>query len=166
VDDTEAKGLPAAPGGDAVEAGSGPGAGGIGGWDHPAYLLLAWSELRERRFGEAVARVRAAIAPAHAHATLTLAWARLVDAAISCGGAGADLAAFLALHPRLADPALIHQHYSPERLASPHARRVYVLPDRAPLPSGSDRSERPDPSDPAGASGASGDEGTKSVSSP
>ena len=126
-----------------------------GAWDHAAFLRVAWSALRERSFDDGIRRIREHLSPAAAHATLCLAWARLVDAALA-GPGGGDLAEFLAAHPRLSDPDLVHQHYSPERIQSERARREFVLPDRLPLPARSD----------ARFARALRDEGTKSVSSP
>lgn len=112
---------------------------------HEAYLAVVWSELRERRFPEAIGRIRAARVPGAEHATRALAWARLVDAAIARGGAGADLDAFLRENPELREADLLARHYSPERLASARARREFVLPDRSPLPHPAARRRQPDP---------------------
>lgn len=102
--------------------------------DHAAVLRIAWAELRERPFREAIARIRDALPPGADHATRTLCWARLVAAAIGRGGARTDFESFLTAHPELGDPERVLVHYSPERLASPRARREFVLPDREPLP--------------------------------
>jgi hypothetical protein len=115
-----------------------------GPWDHGAYLRVAWSELSRLAFHEAIPRIRARVAPGATHATLELAWARLVGEALasdlereargSARGQGTDFGAFLATHPELRDPDRVHRHYSPERLGLERARREFVLPDRLPLP--------------------------------
>lgn len=110
-------------------------------WDHAVYLRVAWSELSRRAFHEALPRIRAGVAPEAAHATLEIAWARLVAEAL-----GSDLEraaripatgldAFLAAHPELRNPDRVLRHYSPERLGLARARHEFVLPDRLPLPS-------------------------------
>lgn len=96
---------------------------------HEALLRSAWTELRQRPFPAAIARIQKA-----GHATRALAWARLVDAAIARGGPGPDWDAFLLRNPELREPDHLLTHYSPERLDSERARREFVLPDRCPLP--------------------------------
>jgi hypothetical protein len=103
-------------------------------WDHAAYLRVAWSELSRHPFHEAIPRIRDRAASGAAHATLELAWARLVGEALASGGPGADFDAFLAAHPELRDPERVLRHYSPERIGQERARREFVLPDRLPLP--------------------------------
>lgn len=103
-------------------------------WGHGAYLRLAWSELSARAFPDAIARIRAR-APADArHATLELAWARLVAEALARTGPCADFEAFLAANPELGDPERVLRHYSRERIGLERARREFVLPDLLPLP--------------------------------
>lgn len=108
------------------------GAGAV--WDHSAHLRLAWSELRLRAFPDAIPRIRGRAAAGVRHATLELAWARLVAEAVARTGARDDFGAFLAANPDLRDPRLVLRHYSPERLAQERAHREFVLPDRLPLP--------------------------------
>ncbi|MGH0032035.1 MAG: hypothetical protein ACQGVC_19765 [Myxococcota bacterium] len=105
-------------------------------WDHAGFLRVAWEVLRTRPFAAAVPRVRRASLRGVEHATLTLAWLRLVDAGLAHADEAAreDLDAFLAGHPHLRDPDHVLVHYSPARIGSARARREFVLPDRAPLP--------------------------------
>jgi hypothetical protein len=103
------------------------------GWDHRGYLLRAWSALRDSAFEDAIGQIRRERGDGD-HATLVLAWARLLAAALARAGAGPDFDAFVAAHPELLDPRLVLRHYSPQRLASARARREFVLPDRLPLP--------------------------------
>jgi hypothetical protein len=124
-------------------------------WDHLAHLRVAWSELSRRPFHQAIPRVRARAAAGAAHATLELAWARLVGAALAsdlegaargeAGGPGDDFDAFLTTHPELRDPDRVLRHYSPERLGQARARREFVLPDRLPLPAITPGPRRPAP---------------------
>jgi hypothetical protein len=68
------------------------------------------------------------------HETLILAWARLVEQALSQTGSFGDFADFLGGHPELRLRERVLDYYSPERLRSARAHREFVLPDRAPLP--------------------------------
>lgn len=103
-------------------------------WDHASFLRLAWSELRRHAFPDAIQRIRGGATPGPGHATLELAWARLVGEAVARTGPCADFDAFLASHPELRDPDRVLRHYSPERIGQDRARREFVLPDRLPLP--------------------------------
>ena len=115
-------------------------------WSHEAHLRIAFLHLRQYPFGDAVRRMRRGIRRlnrAHGvvesdaagyHETLTLAWARLVAAALATAPPEAHSHAFLAANRELCRQELVLRHYSPERLGSPRARREFVLPDRAPLP--------------------------------
>lgn len=115
-------------------------------WDHRALLRAAFLALRRHGWPEALRRVRRGIRhldrvhglrdgdPRGYHETLTLCWLRLLGEALERGGPAADFAGFAARHPEQLEPDRVLRHYSRERLASPRARREFVLPDRAPLP--------------------------------
>jgi hypothetical protein len=118
-----------------------------GGWNHEAQVRTAYLSLKEEPFPEAVRRMRSGIQRFFAryggeadpeaggyHETLTLAWARLVAAAMARVDYAADFASFISVNPELLLEDRIQEHYSQERLSSPRAQREFMLPDRAPLP--------------------------------
>jgi protein-S-isoprenylcysteine O-methyltransferase Ste14 len=102
--------------------------------EHRHFVRVAWCELRSRTFEDALPRIQGAC-PGARHATLTLAWSRLVHEVVARSGADASFEAFAARHPELLDPDRVLRHYSRERLEAARARREFVLPDLAPLPS-------------------------------
>lgn len=123
----------------------------VAAFGHPAHLIVVadlW--LSERTEAAVMARMRDGIGayfqarglvatPEQGyHETLTRAWVRLVGAWLHEQGFMArttnDVARPLLLESGLAKQSLLHDHYSPERLASPDARAGWVAPDRAPLP--------------------------------
>lgn len=108
-------------------------------FDHAAHMRVAWLLLGETGLAGAIARYSAALrritarhgAEGKYHETVTWFFLTLIaerrDAA-----AGDDWTAFRAKNADLFDPAaLLRCYYTPERLASPAARRHFVLPDRA-----------------------------------
>ena len=115
-------------------------------WGHRAFLRVAYLELRARALPDAVRRIRRGVQrleraqgvgagdPRGYHETLSLAWARLVGAALADVDPAADFDSFIAVHPELLALDRVLQHYSRERLASRRARLEFVLPDRDPLP--------------------------------
>lgn len=115
-------------------------------WTHEAQLRATFLLLRAHGFQETIRRMRIvsslvrcagdahADGPCAPHATLILAWARLVEQALAHTGPDVDFAGFLDRHPELRCWERVLDHYSPERLCSDRAHREFVLPDRAPLP--------------------------------
>jgi hypothetical protein len=111
---------------------------------HREHLHLAW--LAVRRYGASAApalisdgiqrTARYAGAPQKYHATMTEAWTRLVAHHVPEGPD--NFAGFLGRFPGLLDKRLLTGHYSSTRLASPEARRAWVAPDLAPLPTTAD----------------------------
>ncbi len=110
------------------------------GFDHESHLRAACLLLRDRPFLEACIAMRDGLGsiarqagrPQLYHETLTVAFMAIVaDRMTGCVG---DWRALVATHPDLFDRALLGTHYSPERLASPEARRTFLLPDRAGAP--------------------------------
>jgi hypothetical protein len=111
---------------------------------HGDHVRMAWTYLREygfpaggQRFVEALQRFAAANGqPQLYHATIT--WAYLVtifDRMESRESGEGSWESFAAENPDLFTwkPSLIDALYRPETIASDHARRVFVLPNR-PLP--------------------------------
>lgn len=119
----------------AFESGSLPGAD----FTHATHVRVAWCYLRSAPFHLALARFATALQAyasakgvAHKyHETLTVAWMALVAERLT-RTPDLDWSAFVAAHPELFQhPPLVSRLYSEETLASDHARRTFVLPDRA-----------------------------------
>jgi hypothetical protein len=68
------------------------------------------------------------------HHTLTLAWMRLVAAALVETPEGLAFEGFLVAHPELRDKNLLAKYYSQELLQTTAARKGWVGPDLQPLP--------------------------------
>ena len=110
---------------------------------HAEHLRVAWIFLQRHDFDDAVARSCAGIgalashlgAPDKFHWTITVVMLRLLRA---YGAADPSLAwpAFSAAHPQLLNGAreLLARHYSEALLGSIEARRAFVAPDLAALP--------------------------------
>ena len=102
---------------------------------HRDHLRAAYLLLRRHPFGEAVARMSAALRqltaahgqPGRYHETVTLAFMTLVNERLALGGDGGGWDGFLAGNPDLLDGALLSRYYRPETLRSERARRVFVL---------------------------------------
>jgi hypothetical protein len=73
-------------------------------------------------------------APQKYHATMTIAWARLVAYHVGDDPSVSDFGAFAALHPALLDKDLLARHYAGPTLRSDAARAAWVPPDLAELP--------------------------------
>ena len=107
---------------------------------HQDHVRMAWTYLREygfpagaQRFVEALQRFATANGkPQLYHATIT--WAYLVTIYERMSGEMGDGSweSFAAANPDLFTwkPSLIDGLYAPETIASEHARRVFVLPNR------------------------------------
>lgn len=110
-------------------------------FDHAAHVFVAWSYLREmpqrdaaRAFCAALQRLTRLLGVAGKYHE-TISWFfLLLIAERRSGAAGTDWATFEAANPALLNDAgaLLRAYYSPERLASPLARRQFLLPDRVP----------------------------------
>lgn len=110
---------------------------------HREHLRLAWAVLQQEPLPRALERVTGGLrrftrrvgAADKYHETVTWAWVLLVNERLERPGARQlDWPAFLAANPDLLDRdrPLLDRYYRRETLASPHARRSFVLPDRAP----------------------------------
>jgi hypothetical protein len=114
-------------------------------WTHQSHVRVAFLYLTALPLDEALDRVRAGIrALNHAngvettatsgyHETITVAWARLVAAAIQEGDA-LDFEAFAESKPQLLAKSLLRAYYSKDTLLSPEARARFVEPDLSALP--------------------------------
>lgn len=108
---------------------------------HREHVRLAWVYLRrfgaksaEQRVEETIRRYAAAQgATQKYHHTITVAWMRLVEAALASRPAEGEFAEFAAAHPELFRAEALERHYSKARLQTEEARTGFVEPDRAPL---------------------------------
>ena len=115
-------------------------------WHHREHIKVAYLYLRKYPAAEALERVRAGIQALNAaqkvpegpargyHETMTLAWMRLVQHALTERGPAASSDQFFERHPELGNPKRLADFYSRDHLMSLEAKRMYVEPDLAPLP--------------------------------
>ena len=105
---------------------------------HREHVLAAWEALRQDEFFAAAARYASGLrglaaragVPEKYSATVTLAFLSLIAERMQ--GETGDAEAFLAANTDLMRGDALAARYSPERLAAPNARRIALLPDRAP----------------------------------
>lgn len=113
-----------------------------GTFGHADHVRVAWDLLHHHDFlaaADLYLRGIAAIAdragaPQKVNLTITLAFLSLIAERMA-GRPGQDFAAFAADHPDLMRKDLLAGCYSPERLHSDTARRLFLLPDAGPAPS-------------------------------
>ena len=109
---------------------------------HREHVRVAWIYLRTSDATRAAERMAASIrrfanhvgATQKYHHTLTLAWVRLVAAALVETPEGYSFEQFLGSHPELGDKNLLAKYYSDELLQSSAAREGWVEADLQPLP--------------------------------
>jgi 2'-5' RNA ligase len=111
-----------------------------GSFHHRDHIHVAWSYLSEFELGEAAQRFTAALrrfavangAPNLYHATITWAYLVAIHDRMHREGAAAEWDSFAAANADLFawKPSFLDALYLPETLASDHAKRVFVLPDR------------------------------------
>ena len=106
---------------------------------HREHLRMSFEMLRVYDFPESVLRysralqrmtVRAGV-PQLFNQTITVAFLALVAERMQLAG-HVDFVAFAAANPDLLDSSILKRWYSPERLSSGSARRVFLLPDYLP----------------------------------
>jgi len=101
--------------------------------DHAGHVRAAWLYLRQGSFPEALARMSGTLrnyAAAHAkpdryHETVTVAYLALINERLLLRGGG--WRGFLEQNHELLERRLLTHYYRPETLASPAARRVFIL---------------------------------------
>jgi len=109
---------------------------------HREHIRVAWLYLRSSDATRAAERMSAGIrrfanhhgATQKYHHTLTVAWMRLVAAALVETPEGYNFTQFLSDHRELADKSLLEKYYSAERLHTNGAREGWVEPDLQPFP--------------------------------
>jgi hypothetical protein len=119
----------------------------LGGADfhHADHVRLAWIYLREASLLEALERFGATLrrfaahhgAAGKYHATITWAYVLLIHERMAREGAGGCWESFRAANADLMQwkPSILERYYSRETLASETARRTFVMPEAARLPS-------------------------------
>ena len=115
-------------------------------FNHRAHVTVAYLYLTTCGESEALDRMRAGIHGFNAahkvpatptsgyHETVTVAWMKLIGAAIRAYGPEAEAAAFLEQHPHLLCRTLLRAFYTRELIMSAEARQRFVEPDLAGLP--------------------------------
>lgn len=111
-------------------------------WRHSDHVRMAWVYLRGNDEPQALDLVRSGIQRLNTHRggagkyheTMTVAWTRLISAAMRQTPRARTFAEFASEHPRLLDPRTLFDYYSPELLALDTARLNWMEPDRRPLP--------------------------------
>lgn len=109
---------------------------------HADHVRMAWIYLGQMSEAQATRRIEQAIrryaehngVSQKYHQTITLAWMKLVAAARRATPQAAGFDEFATLHPELLDVKSLNFYYTPERLASPAARREWLEPDICELP--------------------------------
>jgi hypothetical protein len=109
---------------------------------HREHIRVAWLYLKSSdatRAGERMSEGIRRFANHHGatqkyHHTLTLAWMRLVAAALVETPEGYSFEQFITAHPRLKDTKHLDKYYSKELLQTATARAGWVEPDLQPLP--------------------------------
>jgi hypothetical protein len=104
-------------------------------FDHAGHVRAAWLYLRQGCFPEALARMGGALRaytaahgkPERYHETVTVAFLALINERLQVQGDSSDWRGFLAQNHDLLDRRLLTHYYRPETLASPVARRVFIL---------------------------------------
>ena len=104
---------------------------------HRQHLQVAWWLLRQQpllpamaRFVEGLQRYAASLGQSQIyHETMTWAYLLLVHDRLERAGRERSWAEFERDHPELFTRELVHAYWTPETLASPLARRTFILPD-------------------------------------
>jgi hypothetical protein len=109
---------------------------------HREHIHVAWLYLKSSDPSHAAERMSEGIrrfanhhgATQKYHHTLTLAWMRLVAAALVETPEGCAFEQFITAHPQLLDLNLVAKYYSQELLRTAAARETWVPADLQPLP--------------------------------
>jgi len=109
-------------------------------FNHAAHLRAGFLYLQRHDFAEALGCMSRTIRGFAAsigkdglyHETITTAFMTLINERLATEPNGIAWAEFASRHTDLFDGTALSQHYSRERLASPLARSVFLLPDRVP----------------------------------
>jgi hypothetical protein len=104
-------------------------------FDHAGHVRAACLYLRQNSFPAALAKMSSALRtyaaargkPDRYHETITMASLALINERLQLRGGGGDWQGFLEQNHELLDRRLLTHYYRPETLASPAARRVFIL---------------------------------------
>jgi hypothetical protein len=120
---------------EAFEAGRPP----EGGFHHEQHVRVAWWYLRGLPLPEALGRFCERLkhfadtqgASGLYHETITVAFVLVINERLDCHGRDRPWPAFAKANPDLLSwkPSILDRYYAAETLASPRARRVFVMPD-------------------------------------
>jgi len=110
------------------------------GFGHREHVRMGFELARRAPFTEAADRFARALkqiaaaagAPEKYHETITVAFMALIAERVRAGAPGQDFEAFATDNPDLFDRQVLTRWYDPAQLASPEARRAFVLPERPP----------------------------------
>jgi hypothetical protein len=115
-------------------------------WTHRDHVRVAFLYLRERPFAQALDGLRTGIQALNRanrvqdtptsgyHETITVAWTRLVAAALASSEPIPTFTIFAQRHPALLHKTRLRDFYSRDLLTSPEARSTFIEPDLASLP--------------------------------
>jgi hypothetical protein len=115
-------------------------------WVHRAHVKVAYLYLTKYPLKIAAVKMRAGIRAYNAghcvpdeptrgyHATITLAWLRIIHTTIHLYGRADSADEFVDSQPQLLEKKSLRLFYSPELMMSARAKREFVEPDLAPLP--------------------------------
>jgi hypothetical protein len=109
---------------------------------HAGHVRAAYLYLRAGSFPDAIARMAGTLrryAAAHGkpdlyHETITVAFLALINQHLRLGRDGGGWEGFSRQNPQLLERRLLSHYYRPETLASPAARRVFILGEFRPTP--------------------------------
>jgi hypothetical protein len=121
---------------EAFEAGRVPAEG----FHHRQHVRVAWHYLRSLPLPDALTRFCTGLKQFAAaqgatglyHETISVAFVLIINERLSRTGRDGPWETFAAAHPDLLawKPSVLDRYYTAETLSSPHARRVFVMPDR------------------------------------
>jgi len=109
---------------------------------HADHVRIAWIYLRAMPAPQAVERMCTTLKRFAAgqgkleryHHTMTLAWMRLVSAALRTSSPSASFAEFISTNLDLEDQGTLARYFSAKLLSDPISREAWVEPDLAALP--------------------------------
>ncbi len=115
-------------------------------WTHRAHVRMAFLYVSQHPLDQAIDRMRAGIQGYNAanqvpealdrgyHETITVAFLRLIHAAVAATGPYVSSAPFCQRHPELLDKFVLRKYYSRPQIMTLEAKARFVEPDLTPLP--------------------------------
>ena len=120
-------------------------------WTHRAHVRVAYLYTSRSDSASAIERMRAGVKAYNAanqvpeaidrgyHETTTVAFMRLIHAAVSIHGLAPSSEAFCDRHPELLMKRVLLKFYTRGRIMSAEAKGTFIEPDLAPLPAGKEK---------------------------